>query len=419
MQRIERRLSGCSTMLSYDGRFQLLKSVFSSLPIFFMCTLALPFGVVEQINKYLRNFFWRKYGMADNGTALIAWSKVCKPKEQGGLGILDISMHNKALLMKNILKFLNREEIPWVKLIWEKYYSQSIAMDKVEGSFWWRAHLKLIQEFKTASTCTVSSGQSILFWKDNWTGDKLEQKFPELHSFAVRDTISVQEFCESESWIEQFHMPLSTQAYNQFLQLEDLIPSLDRHGKDIWTCNGLKNKFSSMLMYKHLMGNEEGHPIFNLIWKSSSRLRHKIFFWLVAHCRINTRSHLLRKGMHLHNPHCPNCNQKAEETALHLLWDCNFAQDCWSTLIPHKARGTSVYEETLLAATQLPKQFAIEIVILGCWNIWQQRNGKIFRGLQHSIHSWRFHLKQDLKLLQYKLKEKHFQGFKQWLDREF
>ena len=81
-------------MLGYDGRLQLIKSVYAALLIFFMCTLALPMGVIEQINKYLR-----KFGMEDRGTTLIAWSKVCRPKKQGGLGILDISLHNKALLM--------------------------------------------------------------------------------------------------------------------------------------------------------------------------------------------------------------------------------------------------------------------------------------------------------------------------------
>ena len=104
-QRTERRLSGCSTMLSYDGRFLLIKSIFSALPTFFMCTFALPLGVIEKINKYLRNFFWRKFGMEDRGSALIAWSKVCKPKKQGGLVILDIGTHNKALLMKHLQSF--------------------------------------------------------------------------------------------------------------------------------------------------------------------------------------------------------------------------------------------------------------------------------------------------------------------------
>lgn len=187
-------------------------------------------------------------------------------------------MHNKALLMKNIFKFLNKEDIPWVKLIWEKYYQNNFALDKVEGSFWWRAHLKIIPEFKSASTCTVISGQTTLFWKGSWGGEALEQQFPELHSFAIRDSQTVQEFCDSGNWIDQFHTPLSSIAYNQFTQLGDIIPSLDRNGKDKWNCNGIQNKYSSMHMYKHLMGNEEGHPIFQMIWKSSSRLRHKIFF---------------------------------------------------------------------------------------------------------------------------------------------
>lgn len=39
-------------------------------------------------------------------------------KKHGGLGILEISTHNKALLMKFVHKFLNKENIPWVKIIW-------------------------------------------------------------------------------------------------------------------------------------------------------------------------------------------------------------------------------------------------------------------------------------------------------------
>src|SRR3954466_12398989 len=54
LQRIDRRLSGCSTLLSYDGRQMLIKHIFSALPTFFICTLLLPAGVVSQINKYLR-----------------------------------------------------------------------------------------------------------------------------------------------------------------------------------------------------------------------------------------------------------------------------------------------------------------------------------------------------------------------------
>lgn len=72
LQRIERGISGCSTLISYDGRLQLINSVFSSLPTFFMSCLALPIGVIDQIDKYLRHCFWRKFGTEVTGTAMIA-----------------------------------------------------------------------------------------------------------------------------------------------------------------------------------------------------------------------------------------------------------------------------------------------------------------------------------------------------------
>ena len=58
--------------LSYGDKLILIKSVFTSIPTFFMSTLELPTGIVEQINKYLRHCFWRKYGMEDKGTTLIS-----------------------------------------------------------------------------------------------------------------------------------------------------------------------------------------------------------------------------------------------------------------------------------------------------------------------------------------------------------
>jgi len=36
---------------------------------------------------------------------------VCKPKEEGGLGVLDLQKQNEALLMKKLDKFLNRRDI--------------------------------------------------------------------------------------------------------------------------------------------------------------------------------------------------------------------------------------------------------------------------------------------------------------------
>lgn len=47
---------------------------------------------------------------------------VCREKREGGLGVIDLKTQNEALLIKNLHKFFNREDIPWVSLVWEKYY---------------------------------------------------------------------------------------------------------------------------------------------------------------------------------------------------------------------------------------------------------------------------------------------------------
>lgn len=123
-------------ILSYGDKLTLIKSVFTSLPTFFMSTLVLPAGIVEQINKYLKHCFWRKYVMEDKGTTLISWDKVCILKEQGGLGVLDIATRNKCLLMKHLHKSLHHENLPWVKLIYDSYYPDGVIIARPMGSFW-------------------------------------------------------------------------------------------------------------------------------------------------------------------------------------------------------------------------------------------------------------------------------------------
>jgi hypothetical protein len=47
---------------------------------------------------------------------------VTRPKKKGGLGVLKLRVQNNALLMKNLHKFFSKSNLPWVKLIWNKYY---------------------------------------------------------------------------------------------------------------------------------------------------------------------------------------------------------------------------------------------------------------------------------------------------------
>jgi hypothetical protein len=45
---------------------------------------------------------------------LIAWENICKPKKNGGLGIKNLHLQNKCLLMKFVVKALLPTPTPWL-----------------------------------------------------------------------------------------------------------------------------------------------------------------------------------------------------------------------------------------------------------------------------------------------------------------
>jgi hypothetical protein len=115
----------------------------------------------------MRHCLWRKKNneLQARGNVLVAWKKVCRPKEQGGFGVLNLEVQNQALLLKNLDKFYNNAEVPWVKLVRDKYYNDGNLpnMSNV-GSFWWRSHLKLLDTYKAIAECNLGSGNSTAYF---------------------------------------------------------------------------------------------------------------------------------------------------------------------------------------------------------------------------------------------------------------
>jgi hypothetical protein len=53
------------------------------------------------------------------------------------------------LLLKNLDKFYNNLDIPWFNLIRVTYYDEDIPRGiKLDGSFWWKAHLNSLIHIK-------------------------------------------------------------------------------------------------------------------------------------------------------------------------------------------------------------------------------------------------------------------------------
>ncbi|WVZ76812.1 hypothetical protein U9M48_024743, partial [Paspalum notatum var. saurae] len=130
-ERFEKRLIGWKGMLlSVGGRLVLINSVVSSLPIF------------------------------------------VKPKEQWGLGIIDLEVQNKCLLSKWLYKLTNEDGI-WQSLLRNKYLKSKPLGAELKG-----------QGFLTFGL--------VRFWKDTWCGNRpLKFLYPSLFNIVRKKGVTM------------------------------------------------------------------------------------------------------------------------------------------------------------------------------------------------------------------------------------
>jgi hypothetical protein len=136
--------------------------------------------------------------------------------------VVRLETHNKALLLKFLHKFFNNHDIPWVNLVWNIYYrTDRLPNCSKIGFFWWKSLLSLVQDYKGLAAPTIGDGRTILLWGDMWNRGTLAHQYPELFSFACNSKLTVKEANQKEYLIEIFQLPLSVQAYDQFLELDE------------------------------------------------------------------------------------------------------------------------------------------------------------------------------------------------------
>jgi hypothetical protein len=233
-------------------------------------------------------------------------------------------VQNTALLLKHLVKFYKAADLPWVKLISESYYTSKVPhliMNK--GSFWWRDIIVLTDVFRGIAKCTIQSGSTVLFWNDLWNEEFKCTSFPHLYNVAKYKEDSVKDMC-SRQLEDSFLLPLSPEAYAEFLQLEENLDSLKiQSGRgDIWSFIWNSDVYTPKRFYKpNFTALQPPRPLLWL-WKTKCVMKIKVFAWLLFCDRLNTcdmldRRHCAKEDDDLT---CVLCDTGQRETRLHLFF---------------------------------------------------------------------------------------------------
>jgi len=141
VERVQGKLSRWKgKCLSLVGRVCLIKSVPSSILLFFMSLFRLPSVVADKLIRIQRNFLW---GWGSEGRKIVwaSWNKVCESRDDGGLGIIDLRVFNLALLGKWIWRLGTDKGGLWKEILVSKYGGWRSL--RGEGNFkrgflWWK-----------------------------------------------------------------------------------------------------------------------------------------------------------------------------------------------------------------------------------------------------------------------------------------
>jgi hypothetical protein len=100
------------------------------------------------------------------------WNVVCRPKDQGGLGIHDFEFKNTALLGKWLFKILT-EEGTWQTILKQKYVGSKALSQffwKPCDSHFWDGLMAMKTTFFSHGTFSIRDGSEIMFWENKWLG---------------------------------------------------------------------------------------------------------------------------------------------------------------------------------------------------------------------------------------------------------
>lgn len=104
--------SWTSNTLSFVGRVQLVKSVLFAIQAYRTNHFMLPAMVHKHIQTLLTRFIW-KGDVSKKGGARVAWSNICLPRDEGGLGLKNPKDWNIAQMPMHLCKIISHHNSLW------------------------------------------------------------------------------------------------------------------------------------------------------------------------------------------------------------------------------------------------------------------------------------------------------------------
>ncbi|QHO20170.1 Putative ribonuclease H protein [Arachis hypogaea] len=351
------------------------------------------------------------------GIPMVKWEIVQAPKKVGGLGVGDAVLRNTALLFKWWWRF-SKEDCP----LWKKIVCSCNKLNPdvmlatqplpVKGGPWKDICQLNIKEPRirdkvvSGLVMEVGNGMQTRFWEDNWVqGGTLKGSHPRLYSISSQQGLVIGEcgFWDGLDWIWNFQwrralFQWELELVNQLHErLRPVRLSSGREDNVVWKFEN-KGIFSTSsviqaIQAETLSAEITSYSFTSSIWKGFVPPRIELFGWFVLVGRVNTKERLTKLGVNiLGDSMCVLCTKELESVE-HLFLRCEVTWQVWCKWLRLLGRewvipGTvkEMFESWHgMHNRQQGKKMWMSVFFAVIWNIWLERNARIFKNARASL----------------------------------
>ncbi|KAL9293763.1 hypothetical protein AtEden1_Chr3g0198281 [Arabidopsis thaliana] len=133
-----------------------------------MSCFKLPQDLCKKLTSVMTEFWWSS-GNDRNKIPWVAWKKLCRKKEDGGLGFHDIVKFNQALLCKQAWRLLDQPQSLLARFLKSRYFREKSFLDCGVGtrpSYAWRSIFHGRELLKKGLKKFIGNGQNLLEMKE-------------------------------------------------------------------------------------------------------------------------------------------------------------------------------------------------------------------------------------------------------------
>lgn len=369
--------SWTNRFLRYSGRLQLLKSVLIGIQGFWAAYLFLPKNILGKIQSCFSKFLW-----GGNHDAKcqhkVAWSECCLPKLEGGLGISDLHMRNKAAILLQIWRLSH----PNSPSLWIRWVHRELLRNKPfwaakipSGSSWAvRQIMNLRTEARRYLTYNIGVDSNFFMWHDPWLENCSLYSRLGISIISSAESTSlarIRDFLSDGRWVP----PSSNHV--KVIELRHLLSNIVINRVDAVCWQGSKSvKLSTV--YNSIRRVSTPPPWVATVWHSYAIPKCAFFMWLALKQRLLTKDRMITFGIAV-NPTCLLCQCNAETTD-HLFSTCPYTcliLNCSPVPISCNWADWQNGNITLGSMTNIQKHIGWLFVSVVIYVIWQERNRRL------------------------------------------